>query len=90
MAGDTSGRAGAGRPPGTPPNFVPMVSTGRSSAKAASALGLAAELPMLMIRRVAWTYNDQPVEYRVSWVDTRAHDYLSDLWKANQGGLPGA
>ena len=59
-------------------------------AKAASALGLAAELPMLMIRRVAWTYNDQPVEYRVSWVDTRAHDYLSDLWKANQGGLPGA
>lgn len=38
--------------------------------------------PVLMIKRVAYTYNDTPVEYRVSWVNTDAHEYLSDLWKA--------
>ncbi|MNC86389.1 HTH-type transcriptional regulator FrlR [compost metagenome] len=38
--------------------------------------------PALVIKRVAYTYNDAPVEYRVSWVNTAAHEYLSDLWKA--------
>ena len=27
------------------------------------------------------TYDDTPVEYRVSWVNTEEHEYLSDLWK---------
>ncbi|MGE5524923.1 MAG: GntR family transcriptional regulator [Rhodospirillaceae bacterium] len=58
-------------------------------AKAAAELGIAPSTPTLMIRRVAYTYNDQPVEYRLSWVDTERHEYLSDLWKANQGSLPG-
>lgn len=44
-------------------------------------LGLKASVPALAIRRVAYTYNDTPVEYRVSWVDTREHEYLADLWK---------
>ena len=38
---------------------------------------------MLNIRRVAYTYADRPVESRVSWVDTREHEYLSDLWKSD-------
>ena len=40
-------------------------------------------VPTLVIRRVAYTYHDTPVEYRVSWLDTREHEYLSDLWKGD-------
>ncbi len=58
-------------------------------AKAAGELGIAPSTPTLLIKRVAYTYNDQPVEYRVSWVDTERHEYLSDLWKAHQGSVPG-
>jgi len=44
----------------------------------ARALGLPAGLPMLEIHRVAFAYNDQPVEFRVSHVDTSGHDYVGD------------
>ncbi len=47
----------------------------------AALLGLRVTAPALMIRRVAYTYNDTPVEHRVSWVSTEHHEYLSDLWK---------
>lgn len=50
--------------------------------RAARRLGLPRGAPLLVIRRVAYTYDDRPVEYRVSWVDTREHEYLSDLWKS--------
>ena len=50
---------------------------------AAKVLGLSAQTPALVIRRVAYTYHDTPVELRVSWVDTREHEYLSDLWKGD-------
>src|SRR4051812_33853798 len=46
------------------------------SARAASLLGIGAETPALAIRRVAYTYDDEPVEYRVSWVNTKRHEYL--------------
>jgi GntR family transcriptional regulator len=49
----------------------------------AKLLGLRARQPVLNIRRVAYTYADRPVESRVSWVDTREHEYLSDLWKSD-------
>lgn len=49
----------------------------------AKVLGLRAGQPVLNIRRVAYTYADRPVESRVSWVDTREHEYLSDLWKSD-------
>jgi GntR family transcriptional regulator len=48
----------------------------------AALLGTRRQAPVLVIKRVAYTYNDAPVEYRVSWVNTDAHEYLSDLWKA--------
>lgn len=52
-------------------------------ATVAAVLGLPGHTPALVIRRVAYTYNDTPVEYRVSWLDTREHEYLSDLWKGD-------
>jgi GntR family transcriptional regulator len=50
-------------------------------ARAASLLGMRPAAPALMIRRIAYTYDDTPVEYRLSWVNTDNHEYLSDLWK---------
>ena len=44
-------------------------------------LEIAPGAPGLMIKRVAFSYDDTPVEYRVSWVNTARHEYLSDLWK---------
>ena len=50
-------------------------------ARAASLLEITTDSPALAIKRVAYTYDDTPVEYRVSWVNTEKHEYLSDLWK---------
>jgi GntR family transcriptional regulator len=44
-------------------------------------LGMRSGEPALRIRRVAYTYNDSPVEYRLSWINSTDHEYLSDLWK---------
>jgi len=52
-------------------------------AAVSAVLGLAAPVPALVIKRVAYTYNDTPVEYRVSWLDSRDHEYLSDVWKGD-------
>jgi GntR family transcriptional regulator len=49
----------------------------------AEQLRLASRDPLLLIKRVAYTYNDTPVENRVSWVNTGEHEYLSDLWKTD-------
>ena len=57
------------------------LSADHSSPAAASLLGITSETPALVIKRVAYTYDDTPVEYRVSWVNTERHEYLSDLWK---------
>ena len=48
----------------------------------ADVLGLTAADPVLVIKRVAYTYHDEPVELRTSWVNTHDHEYLSDLWKS--------
>jgi GntR family transcriptional regulator len=34
------------------------------------------------VRRTALSFNDRPVEYRVSIVDTSRHDYVSVLSRA--------
>ena len=44
----------------------------------ARVLALAPGLPMLEMHRVAFAYNDLPVEFRVSYVDTSKHDYVGD------------
>jgi GntR family transcriptional regulator len=61
------------------------LSAGAAPARAASELGIDTGSPVLMVKRIAYTYHDEPVEYRVSWVDTAHHEYLSDFWKAHQG-----
>jgi GntR family transcriptional regulator len=42
-------------------------------------LGIGQNAPLLEIDRVAYTYGDQPVEWRVSRCNTQHHCYLNDL-----------
>jgi GntR family transcriptional regulator len=42
-------------------------------------LRVGAGVPLLQIRRVALSYDDEPVELRVSVVNTAAHEYQSDV-----------
>ena len=44
---------------------------------AARILGLAVGLPVLEVHRVALTFGERPVEYRVSTIHTQLHDYVS-------------
>ncbi len=57
------------------------LSAAHPPAEIAALLGMRANQPALQIRRIAYTYNDSPVEYRRSWINTADHEYLSDLWK---------
>jgi GntR family transcriptional regulator len=45
----------------------------------AKLLEVGAGVPLLQIRRVALTYDDQPVEFRVSVVYTAGHEYQSEV-----------
>ena len=44
---------------------------------AARILGVAAGAPVLQVRRTALTFNDKPVEFRVSTVNSAQHDYVN-------------
>ena len=57
------------------------ISADHAPARVAGLLGFPNGTPALVIKRVAYTYDDTPVEYRVSWVNTGRHEYSSDLWK---------
>ncbi|MFO1317593.1 MAG: GntR family transcriptional regulator [Burkholderiales bacterium] len=50
-----------------------------ADAELATLLDVARGAPLLQIRRVAQTYNDVPVEYRVSHVDTAHHEYWAEI-----------
>lgn len=45
----------------------------------ASLFGIPPNAPLLDIDRIAYTYGDQPVEWRVSRCNTQHHCYLNDL-----------
>ena len=47
----------------------------------ARVLGVAAGAPVMEVHRLALTFGDKPVEYRVSTINTQAHDYVSVLSK---------
>ena len=49
----------------------------------ARVLGVAIGLPVLEIHRIALTFGEKPVEYRVSTVNTQNHDYVSVLSKGS-------
>ena len=44
----------------------------------AGLLELPPDAPLLLVRRVAFTLDDRPVEYRLSWVNTARHEYRRD------------
>jgi GntR family transcriptional regulator len=52
---------------------------GVADATAARLLGVPRGQPLLRIRRVAYSYHDDPVELRYSLVDTAHHEYYSEL-----------
>ena len=52
-----------------------------ASRETARILGVAPGAPVLEVHRVALTFGDKPVEYRVSTVNTASHDYVSLLAK---------
>jgi GntR family transcriptional regulator len=54
-----------------------------ADADTAALLHVARGAPLLAIRRVALSYNDDPVELRISLVNTARHEYWSDI------GTPG-
>jgi GntR family transcriptional regulator len=51
----------------------------KADADSAAALGVKTGEPLLEIRRVALTFNDAPVEFRRSLVNTENYEYFSDL-----------
>ena len=48
-------------------------------------LGVKVRSPLLEIRRVAMTFNDAPVEFRRSLINTEHYEYFSDLAKTGGG-----
>jgi GntR family transcriptional regulator len=52
-----------------------------ADAASAMLLSVAPGAPLLRIARIAYTYQDAPVELRLSLVNTADHEYLSDLIK---------
>lgn len=54
-------------------------------ADVARLLGIRKGAPVLQIDRIALTYQNAPVELRRSMVDTREHEYFSDLGKDDAG-----
>lgn len=47
-----------------------------AGAREAELLGIGLHHPLLQVRRVAYSFNHQPVEWRVSYVNTDAYEYL--------------
>ncbi|MCC7326895.1 MAG: GntR family transcriptional regulator [Burkholderiales bacterium] len=50
-----------------------------ADADSAALLGIASGAPLLQIRRVALSYNEVPVEYRISLVDTAHNEYWAEI-----------
>lgn len=47
-----------------------------ASAEQAKLLGVEPGAPLLEIHRIAFSYNDQPVEWRMSYINTERHEYF--------------
>lgn len=48
-----------------------------ADARCAELLHLAIGAPLLEVRRVAYSYDDQPVEWRISHINTENHEYMA-------------
>ena len=51
------------------------------TADVARILGLRTGQPVIEVHRLAVSFGEKPVEYRVSSIDTSAHDYVNTLSK---------
>ncbi len=51
----------------------------RADAANAALLKIARGTPLLQIRRVALSYGDAPIEFRVSLVNTEQHEYWAEI-----------
>ena len=56
----------------------------RSDETIATMLDIRAGAPLLQIRRVALTYRDVPIEYRVSLVNTERHEYWAEIGRVSE------
>jgi GntR family transcriptional regulator len=56
-----------------------------ASRETARILGVAIGGPVLEVHRTALTFGERPVEYRISTINTAAHDYVSLLAKRGLG-----
>jgi GntR family transcriptional regulator len=45
----------------------------------AELLNIEPGMPLLQIHRVAFSYNNQPIEYRVSYVNTQRYEYFPSV-----------
>lgn len=52
-----------------------------ASREACRILAVPSGLPVIQVHRIALTFGDKPVEYRISTIDTREHDYVNMLVK---------
>lgn len=55
---------------------VERLSAVKASAAVAKGLGLNTAEPVLQVERSTFTFNDQPIEIRTTWVHTKNHHYL--------------
>lgn len=62
------------------------VRVGQASELESGLLELASGAPVLEVERVAYSYNEQPVEYRVTHVNTQEYDYVSSYARPSSGG----
>jgi GntR family transcriptional regulator len=67
-------------------NTGERVRVGQASELESRLLGLAQGAPVLEIERIAYSYHEQPVEYRVSHVNTDEYDYVSSYARNSDGG----
>lgn len=62
------------------------VRVGQASELESGLLGLASGASVLEVERVAYSYHEQPVEYRLSHVNTHEYDYVSSYARPSSGG----
>ena len=62
------------------------VRIGHASELEGTLLGLAAGAPVLEIERIAYSYHEQPVEYRLSHVNTRDYEYVPNPARVSNPG----
>ena len=58
-----------------------------ADAETAALLSIARGSPLLRIRRIALSYNDVPIELRISLVDTARYEYFADIGKPTYSRL---